>query len=194
MKGGTKLARKHVPTHLRSGNKTGLTKDEKQRVQEQEIAMAKCKEALENPSILYKMDTRTKRYYFFILQWLKNAGMYFVLSSIDAISLYQMAKALSMVDECDKEIKKYGMFIDTAVGSAKKPNPALNERRQSLKTFYSIATEFGLTPSSRAALAQNANESLFIESINLNELTNGLDRFFESAEEETDNENNVRLQ
>ncbi|MDM5361171.1 P27 family phage terminase small subunit [Peribacillus sp. ACCC06369] len=178
------MSRKHMPVHLRKGNKTSLTQEEKQKAKDQEIVMAKCKDALDNPSVLYKMDAKTKQYYYFILQWLKDAGLYSILSSIDTISLYQMAKALYMTDECDKEIKKYGMFIDTAVGSAKKPNPALNERRQSLKTFYSIATEFGLTPSSRAALAQNASESVFIEGINLNGLTDGLDKLFESANEE----------
>lgn len=178
------MSRKQMPTHLLKGNKTGLTLEAKQKAQQSEIAMAKNKEALENPTVLYTMDVRTKSYYFFILQWLKDAGIYSILSSIDSISLYHMAKALAMVDESDKEIKKYGMFIDTAVGSARKPNPALNERRQSLKTFYSIATEFGLTPSSRATLAQNANESVFFDSIDLNSISNGLDRLFESAQEE----------
>jgi len=174
------MSRKHIPIHLRQGNKSGLTQEKKQQVQEQEIAMSRCKEALENPTVLYKMDNLTRKYYFFILQWLKDAGMYSVLSSIDVISLYQMAKALAMVDECDKEIRKLGMFIDTAVGSTKKPNPALNERRQSLRTFYSIASEFGLTPSSRAALAQNANETMFIESINLDGMENGANNLWES--------------
>ncbi|UZJ79435.1 P27 family phage terminase small subunit [Fictibacillus sp. KU28468] len=178
------MSRKPVPIHLRKGNKTGLTKDEKTNAQEQEIAMAKCKEALDNPSVLYEMDSRTQQYYFFILQWLKDAGLYSVLSSIDAISLFMMADSLKMIDECNKEIERYGMFIDTAVGSTKKPNPALNEKRQSLKTFYSIASEFGLTPSSRAALAQSANESVFIDTINLDGLSNGLNQFFESAEED----------
>ncbi|MCU4798619.1 P27 family phage terminase small subunit [Bacillus cereus] len=178
------MSRKHIPIHLRQGNKSGLTQEKKQRVQEQEIAMSRCKEALGNPSVLYKMDNLTSKYYFFILQWLKDAGMYSVLSSIDVISLYQMAKALAMVDECDKEIRKLGMFIDTAVGSTKKPNPALNESRQSLRTFYSIASEFGLTPSSRAALAQNANETMFIESINLDGMENGANNLWESINKE----------
>jgi P27 family predicted phage terminase small subunit len=177
-----KLTRKHIPVHLRKGNKTGLTEAEKQRVQDQELAMAQNKEALDNPSVLYKMDSQTKRYYFFILQWLKDAGLYSVLSSIDVISLYQMAKALSMIDECQNEIKKYGMFIDTAVGSTRKPNPALNEQRQSLKTFYTIASEFGLTPSSRAALAQNASDSVVINGIDLDGLADGLSSLFDNEE------------
>lgn len=75
-----------------------------------------------------------------------------------AIAAY--CDAYSMVEQADKEIKKYGLMFETKyldsegdlqLGDLKK-NPAVDIKFKAMATMHKFLIEFGLTPASRSRL------------------------------------------
>src|SRR5262245_32816507 len=71
------------------------------------------------------------------------------LSDADALHLYCVAFERWMLARI--EIRKYGLLVDSALGS-QKANPAVAIATLSSREMLQILTEFGLTPSSRSGL------------------------------------------
>lgn len=83
-----------------------------------------------------------------------------VLSNVDGKALAAYCEAYGMWEWARKEIKKYGLLIQTRyldhngklVLGDLKPNPAVNIAAAQLKLMKSFLIEFGLTPASRVKL------------------------------------------
>lgn len=92
-------------------------------------------------------------YYKFIIKELKETG---VLANLDIPLLTQMADALAQMDMLQEDIDKNGRLmqkVDRAGNSFPIPNPAVNMKMQYQKMFQSISSQFGMSPSARAQIA-----------------------------------------
>lgn len=90
-----------------------------------------------------------KSYYTFMVSELEISG---ILSNLDIPILAETAETLAIIQNCDADIIKEGMFIYDDRGNKKK-NPAVDVRIKSLDQFKQLAIQLGMTPSSRASLA-----------------------------------------
>lgn len=83
-----------------------------------------------------------------------------LITRVDTGSLLMLCNEFGTYCEADDLIKAQGLEIEeekynkdgNVVGYVKTPNPNLKTRNDALKNYKALCVEFGLTPSSRAAL------------------------------------------
>lgn len=109
-----------------------------------------------------QLDDLGKQYYEFLVDELKVSG---ILSNLDIPILTQTADCLSKMHQADLIINKEGILWrgeDKFGNEILKEHPTVNTKQKYLSQFRALANQLGLSPSSRAALAetkiQNKND------------------------------------
>ncbi|PEA56344.1 phage terminase small subunit P27 family [Bacillus pseudomycoides] len=152
------MSRPRKPVQLRHGN-PNKSKEELKEIQKREELMAIDVSFLDTPEEMFpNMQEREKKYYFFVLNYLKSA-MPNVLASVDILTLHQISDCLSTIDECNEAIEQHGLF-DTSARGLSKAHPAFQVKQSCFKTFDKLSSNLGLSPSSRAQLAQQATNTI----------------------------------
>jgi len=99
------------------------------------------------------LDELAKEYYKFLVTELEISN---ILSNLDIPLLEQTADCLSKMRQADEIINEEGIIIkqiDRYGHEIEKENPAVGTKQKYLNQFRFLATQLGLSPSSRAQLA-----------------------------------------
>lgn len=100
------------------------------------------------------LDDLGAKYYVFIIDELEISG---VLANLDIPIITQAADSLSKMDQLDEILKVSPMIYDTydKMGNLiPKEHPAIGAKMKYMTQFRALATQLGLSPSSRAQLAE----------------------------------------
>jgi P27 family predicted phage terminase small subunit len=137
-----RLSNRAKPLSLIKGNH--VTKAEKERREKAEASLkGKVEDLLKVPAFL---DSDAKKYYKRTLKLIGPEGTD-LLCDADKDSLTTYAAALSILKQCQNEIKQKGILLDG------KPNPALKLFENYSKIVKSFSSSFGLDPFSRSKLS-----------------------------------------
>lgn len=141
------MSNRAKPLALIKGNH--ITKKEKEKRQKAEASLkGKTEDILKAPTFL---DADAKKYYKRTLKLIGPEGTD-LLCDADKDSLTTYASALSILKQCNNEIKTKGILIDG------KPNPALKLFENYSKIVKSFSSSFGLDPFSRSKLVPQKEE------------------------------------
>lgn len=142
------MARPKKPAALKTGHNQSQTELEEMKEQENFIG-GNDDEIKEVPKDL---DKHGQYYYRFIVENLEVSG---VLTNLDSPMVKQVSSVLSHIDYLDK-VLSHGMFVDRIDKNGQKTqleHPAFSMKMKLLSQFKSLATQLGLSPSSRSQLA-----------------------------------------
>lgn len=142
---------KPIYLHLLEGNKNRLTKTEIDKRLEAEKSMQPKNDRIKPPAWL---DSMAKREFKRIAQELMDLDL---LTNVDINALAAYCDAYSDYIKCTRIIQEEGLMVEytnKAAETNKVPHPLLTKKKQLHEQMKSLATEFGLTPSSRASLAK----------------------------------------
>lgn len=101
-----------------------------------------------------KLDEIGKEYYKFLVDELQETG---VLSNLDIPLLTQTADCLSKMQQADEILKQSGLMItemDRYGNEKYREHPMVKTKQNYLSQFRALATQLGMSPSSRAQLAE----------------------------------------
>jgi len=172
------MGRNRMPATLKQGKSESKEYLEARQLIENELKGA---EDLIFEFIPDTLDELGVVYYQFIIKELKETG---ILANLDIPLLTQMANALAQMDLLQKDIDEHGRLmqkVDRAGNSFPIANPAVNMQMQYQKIFQSISSQFGMSPSARA---QIANLNTEVEKERDDELLAILDRRRKRDEDE----------
>lgn len=150
MKGGVLMARPRKPASLKQGKSESKEHLDERADFEEEIRGDTDK--LKN--IPSSLDELGAKYYLFIIDELEISG---VLANLDIPIITQAADSLSKMDQLDEILKVSPMIYDTydKMGNLiPKEHPAIGAKMKYMTQFRALATQLGLSPSSRAQLAE----------------------------------------
>lgn len=105
-------------------------------------------------SVPNQLDELGEAYYRFLVEELRDAN---ILSNLDIPILTQTADALSKMETADEIIKREGLIWekeDKYGNIEPKEHPAVGIKQKYLNQFRALSTQLGLSPSSRASLAE----------------------------------------
>ena len=146
------MARPSVPASLKKGKSE--TKAHLQERHEKEMQLKGEHDLIYN--IPKQLDEIAIEYYKFLIDELESSE---ILSNLDIPLLTQTADCLSKMEQADDVINKEGMFYekyDAQGNSEPKEHPAVGTKQKYLNQFRALSTQLGLSPSSRASLAEAA--------------------------------------
>ena len=146
------MARPRVPASLKKGKSE--TKAHLEERHEKEMQLKGESNLIYN--IPKQLDEIAIEYYKFLIDELESSE---ILSNLDLPLLTQTADCLSKMEQADEVIKKEGMFyekFDAQGNSEPKEHPAVGTKQKYLNQFRALSTQLGLSPSSRASLAEAA--------------------------------------
>ncbi|BCJ86463.1 phage terminase small subunit P27 family [Effusibacillus dendaii] len=146
------MGRKAQPIALQllKGNKNRLTKQEIEHRQSIEEKLKPKKDAVKPP--VWLNDVAKKEF----KRIAKELMELDLITNVDINALAAYCDAYSDYVECTKIIQDEGLMVEytnKAAETNKVPHPLLTKKKQLHEQMKSLATEFGLTPSSRAKLA-----------------------------------------
>ena len=142
------MARPTKPAGLKTGHNQSKSDLEKQAQVEQYIG-GNNDEVEKVPDDL---NDSAKYYYKFIVDNLKSSG---VLTNLDSSMVKQVAQILSQMDQLDAVLAN-GMFVnrvDKNGYTTQVEHPAFGMKIKLLSQFKTLATQLGLSPSSRVQLS-----------------------------------------
>lgn len=99
------------------------------------------------------LDTLGAKYYLYIIDELEISG---ILGNLDVFIIAQTADCLSKMEQLDEILKTTPLIYDTIdkMGNViPKEHPAISAKMKYLGQFRALSTQLGLSPSSRAQLA-----------------------------------------
>lgn len=105
-------------------------------------------------SVPDQLDELGEAYYRFLVEELRDAN---ILSNLDIPILTQTADALSKMEQADQFIRDEGLLYykyDKEGNQEPKEHPAVGIKQKYLTQFRALSTQLGLSPSSRASLAE----------------------------------------
>lgn len=105
-----------------------------------------------------QLDELAIEYYKFLIEELEDSN---ILSNLDIPILTQTADCLSKMEQADSIIKSEGIIFykpDNAGNNEPREHPAVGIKQKYLNQFRALSTQLGLSPSSRAALAEKNME------------------------------------
>lgn len=147
------MPKQKIPAYLRQENKSHHhSKDELDE-------MIKIEKELRGENDLLDQAPETlsdlgKQYYYFIVNELVKRD---ILSNLDIPMVEQAADCLDKMQIADEMLNDQGMFIqgkDTRGNEFLKEHPAVGTKQKYLNQFRYCAGQLGMSPSSRAQLAQ----------------------------------------
>lgn len=100
-----------------------------------------------------------KHYYYFIVSELSERD---ILSNLDIPLIEQTADCLDKMQIADNLLNEEGMFIDAIDSKGnrfKKEHPAVATKQKYLNQFRFCTGQLGMSPSSRAQMAQSKHEA-----------------------------------
>lgn len=150
MKGGVLMARPRKPASLKQGKSESKEHLDERADFEEEIRG----DADKLRNIPSSLDDLGAKYYVFIIDELEISG---VLANLDIPIITQAADSLSKMDQLDEILKVSPMIYDTydKMGNLiPKEHPAIGAKMKYMTQFRALATQLGLSPSSRAQLAE----------------------------------------
>lgn len=152
-KGGISLPKYKTPAISREENKSHHhSKEELKKMKEFEQELQGHDDLLyQAPEYLSEVG---KEYYNFIVNELKDRG---ILSNLDKPLIEQTADCLDKMFIADSILNKEGMFIDVVNSRGEthlKEHPAVKTKQAYLNQFRFCSSQLGMSPSSRAQMAQ----------------------------------------
>lgn len=105
-------------------------------------------------SVPDQLDELGEAYYKFLVEELRDAN---ILSNLDIPILTQTSDALSKMEQADRLISEEGLLYykyDKEGNQEPKEHPAVGIKQKYLTQFRALSTQLGLSPSSRASLAE----------------------------------------
>ncbi len=141
---------KPIQLHLLEGNKNRLTKKEIEQRLETEQKLKPKNDKIKPPAWL---DSVAKKEFKRIATELEELDL---ITNVDVNALATYCDAYSDYIECTKIIQQEGLMIEhtnKAGETNSVPHPLLTKKKQLHEQMKTLATEFGLTPSSRAKIA-----------------------------------------
>ena len=105
-------------------------------------------------SVPDQLDELGEAYYKFLVEELRDAN---ILSNLDIPILTQTSDALSKMEQADRFISEEGLIYykyDKEGNREPKEHPAVGIKQKCLTQFRALSTQLGLSPSSRASLAE----------------------------------------
>lgn len=157
MKGGVLMPRPRKPASLKQGKSESKEHLDERADFEEEIRG----DADKLKNIPSSLDDLGAKYYIFIIDELEISG---ILANLDIPIITQAADSLSKMDQLDEILKTSPMIYDTydKMGNLiPKEHPAIGAKMKYMTQFRALATQLGLSPSSRAQLAEmNMNKKI----------------------------------
>ena len=150
MKGGVLMARPRKPASLKQGKSESKEHLDERADFEEEIRG----DADKLKNIPSSLDDLGAKYYIFIIDELEISG---ILANLDIPIITQAADSLSKMDQLDEILKTSPMIYSTydKMGNLiPKEHPAIGAKMKYMTQFRALATQLGLSPSSRAQLAE----------------------------------------
>lgn len=142
--------RPRKPASSRVGN-WGNKEDKEKAIELEKEIKGKDDKIFEIPE---NLDEVGKIYYQFLVEELKETG---VLSNLDIPLLTQTSDCLSKMQQADEILNQSGLMISEQdrYGNEKlKEHPMVKTKQNYLSQFRALATQLGMSPSSRAQLAE----------------------------------------
>lgn len=121
------------------------------------------------------LDEYGVEYYNFILDQLQDFN---ILGNLDIPVIAQTADCLSKMEQLDEYLKENELIIiieDKIGNQIPKENPAIATKLKYLIQFRALATQLGLSPSSRAQLAEMKMQKKEEDNDPVTAILNGLD-------------------
>lgn len=146
------MARPKKPASSRVGN--WGNKEEKEKATELEEKLKGNDDKLDEIPFELKQDEYAQYYYSYLVNELKETG---VLSNLDIPLLVQTADCLSKMYQADQKINQEGLLVtelDRYGNEKVRKHPIVEVKNAYLTQFRALSTQLGLSPSSRAALAE----------------------------------------
>ena len=147
------MARPKKPASVTTGHTQSKAELEK-RIEAEKKMRGSADELQDVPSII-AMDDTAIDFYFIIIAMLKDTD---ILSNLDRHSIAILADNLSKLKQANQTMKDEGMTIQQVTKSGEKSvvNPIYQVWKDTQNNISKLATQFGLTPSSRASLSELA--------------------------------------
>lgn len=147
------MARPKKPASVTTGHTQSRSELEARMAQEKKMKGAS--DLIDSPPSIIAMDDTAIEFYHLIVSMLRDAD---ILSNLDRYSVGLLADSLAKLQHANENIKEEGMKIWTFTKTGEKQvlNPIYPIYKDSLNNFSKLATQFGLTPSSRASLSDIA--------------------------------------
>lgn len=144
------LARPRKPAALKAGkSETKAHLDAREKIED---ALGGGKDKVYN--IPQQLDEMGKEYYMFLVDELEASD---ILTNLDIPVLTQTADCLSKMQQADSWIAEKGIIYyayDREGNAIPKEHPAVGVKQKYLNQFRALSTQLGLSPSSRASLAE----------------------------------------
>lgn len=143
------MARSKKPASLKSGNTESKAQLEERASKEKSL---NGNDDLVS-HIPEHLDELAKEYYKFLVEELQIGE---ILSNLDIPLLEQTSDCLSKMRKADEYIKKEGILVEQHDRNSNiivKEHPAVNTKQKYLNQFRALSTQLGLSPASRAQLA-----------------------------------------
>lgn len=147
------MARPKKPASMRTGH-TVSKKQLREEIENEKKLKGNDDLIDEIPNII-AMNENAKEYYVIITKMLKESD---ILSNFDRWGVADMADALAKYQEANEDLEERGKTIMQSTKSGEKEiiNPSYQYYKDASNSFKKSATQFGLTPSSRAQLSELA--------------------------------------
>lgn len=145
-----KIARPRKPAALKAGKSE--TKEHLDAREKIEAELGGGKDKVYN--IPEQLDDYAKEYYMFLVDELEASD---ILTNLDIPVLTQTADCLGKMEQADEFIREKGLIYyayDREGNEIPKEHPAVGTKQKYLTQFRALSTQLGLSPSSRASLAE----------------------------------------
>lgn len=144
------LARPRKPAALKAGKSESKAHlDAREKIED---ALGGGKEKVY--TIPQQLDDLAREYYMFLVDELEASD---ILTNLDIPVLTQTADCLSKMQQADAIINEKGIIYETEDREGNiipKEHPAVGTKQKYLNQFRALSTQLGLSPSSRASLAE----------------------------------------
>lgn len=163
------MAKQKMPAYLKLENKSHHhNQDELKRMINEEKKLRGDNDMVEEPP--ETLSDLGKAYYTFIVTELVKRD---VLSNLDIPIVEQAADCLDKMQQLDEVLNKEGMFIEARDSKGNefiKEHPAVKTKQTYLNQFRYVAGQLGMSPASRAQMAQANVEAKKEEAKPINKL------------------------
>ena len=144
------MPRPKKPASVTTGHTQSKADLEKRMAEEKR--MKGSGDQVDTPPSIISMNDNAVAFYAIIVEMLKDAD---ILSNLDRFAIGMLADNLAKLKEANEQLMDRGTTIMQTTKSGEKEvvNPIYQVWKDSQNNFSKLATQFGLTPSSRASLS-----------------------------------------